>query len=288
MTILENQHLRLNIKNHGAELSSLYHKGMQTEYLWQADPTFWGRHAPVLFPIVGKLKENRFDYQGVSYEMKQHGLARNLDFECIEQTATKAIFSLSSTPETQTQYPFAFELQIGYELQDNKMINTYKVINKDTKTIYFSIGGHPAYRCPIHDGDQRNDYQLVFEQAETASTQRIDDGLRNGKTDLILNNKRHLPLTDKLFDEDALIFTNLNSNKVTLQKNTDKIWTFDFTGFPYLGIWSKNRHSPFVCIEPWFGVADHQTHNFDITKKEGIIALEKGSVFDCEFSVEIH
>jgi len=164
----------------------------------------------------------------------------------------------------------------------------YEVYNPSNHPMYFSIGGHPAFRCPLNADEQRSDYQLVFEHKETAQTQRLDGGIRNGKTALILDNEKILPITDTLFEEDALIFSNLVSEKVTLQKGTNRILTFDFKKFPYLGIWSKNQASPFVCIEPWYGVSDHVDHNQQLSQKEGVLQLNSGQTFDSVYSIEIH
>lgn len=285
---LENNFLKIKVKHHGAELCSLTKKETGTEYIWQADPTFWGRHAPVLFPIVGRLKDDQMQVEGKTYSMKQHGLARNMNFELIKRDKSSLTFELTDSEETLKHYPYPFRLRLGYELVEHSLKVSYAIYNPSDAPIYFSIGGHPAFRCPLHDGEKRSDYQLVFEKVETASTQRLDGGIRNGQTDLILNKEKKLPILDNLFDEDALVFNNLNSEWVRLQKGNTPILTFDFTGFPYLGIWSKNQASPFICIEPWFGVADHRQHYQDFSQKEGILKLEGKEQFSCVYSVEIH
>ena len=163
-----------------------------------------------------------------------------------------------------------------------------QVINVDKKAIYFSIGGHPAFNVPLNQDEQRSDYQLVFNKSETATTQRLTNGLRNGMTDLILDNRNTISITDDLFEKDALVFHNLNSRNISIQKGDKKILTFDFTGFPYLGIWSSSRTAPFVCIEPWCGVADRISHNQQITEKEGIVKLDTENVFEKSYSITIH
>ena len=284
---LENDQLKIAIKHHGAELSSLIKKSTGTEYIWQADPTYWGRHAPVLFPIVGRLKNDSFLVRNTEYQMKQHGLARNMDFELIKRDKSSLTFELVSSEITLQNYPYPFRLRIQYILGQSTLKVVYEVFNPATAPMYFSIGGHPAFRCPLNEGEKRSDYQLAFNARENAATQRLDNGIRNGKTELILNNQHILPLTDTLFDEDALVFEKLVSEKVTLQKDKHSILTFSFKGFPYLGIWSKNQQSPFVCIEPWFGVADHQTHNGQFNQKEGVIELAGKEQFTCFYEIEI-
>ncbi|MEM1124095.1 MAG: aldose 1-epimerase family protein [Bacteroidota bacterium] len=285
---LENDYLKINVKRHGAELCNIIKKDTNTEYLWQADPDIWGRHAPILFPIVGKLKADKMTVNGEVYSMKQHGLARNMDFELVESDKSSLTFELNSSTETLKHYPFAFRLRVKYTLQAQQLLTTYQVYNPSDVSLIFSIGGHPAFRCPLHADEKRSDYQLIFNQKETAVTQRLDEGIRNGKTELILEDSAILPLKDDLFDQDALVFANLNSNQVSLCQGTQKQLTFHFNNFPYLGIWSKNRTAPFVCIEPWFGIADHQNHRPDFVQKEGIIQLAAQDNFACTYTVEIH
>lgn len=288
MHSIENKFLRISTKEQGAELTSIFKMSSKKEYLWQAEAAFWGRHAPVLFPIVGRLKDDQYYIGKKAYSMKQHGLARNLDFSMIRNDGYSIIFELKATPETLKQYPFPFLLNIQYTLKENDLIVYYRVTNPAKTALYFSIGGHPAFNCPIHKGTKRSDYQLVFDKKETAKTQRLTNGIRNNKTTAILKKEQVLKIKKTLFDEDALVFENLKSNKVCLQKGKKKVLTFDFKGFPYLGIWSKNQEAPFVCIEPWYGIADKENHNQQLSEKEGIIKLNGKESFDCYYAITIH
>jgi len=225
---LENDHLKIAVKHHGAELSSLVKKLTGTEYLWQADSTYWGRHAPILFPIVGRLQNDTFLIGDQKYAMKQHGLARNMDFELIKSNKDSLTFELTNSEDTLKNYPFPFGLRLTYSLSENQLIVGYEVFNPSEETLYFSIGGHPAFRCPLQDGEKRSDYQLVFQKREITFTQRLDNGIRNGKKELILDQQNKLPITDTLFDEDALVFENLTSETVNLQKGDTPILTFNF------------------------------------------------------------
>lgn len=285
---LENNCLRIAVKEKGGELCSLVKKETQTEYIWQAGPDYWNRHAPVLFPIVGALKDGIYYYEGKCYKMGQHGLARDLPFRLVDREANKLVYSLKSNSFTRERYPFEFELQIIYTLHENHLTTTYRVVNPTENTLYFSIGGHPAFNCPLHEGEQRSDYQLVFEQPETISIQRIINGFRNGIWEQVLNGERRLPITDKLFEKDALIFKGLNSSSVSLQKGDTPVLTLGFSGFPYLGVWSKSATAPFVCIEPWFGLTDHTKHNRQLAEKEGIVALKGWGEFRHGYSVAIY
>ena len=285
---LENNHLSIAVKDKGGELCSLVKKATGTEYIWQAGADYWNRHAPVLFPIIGALKDGIYYFEGQCYKMGQHGLARDLPFRLIERKEDKLAYSLKSSPFTLERYPFEFELQIIYTLRDNQLTTTYRVINPAEKTLYFSIGGHPAFNCPLYEGEKRSDYQLAFEQPETVSIQRIMNGFRNGTWEPVLDGEQILPIADHLFDKDALIFRNLKSSAVTLQKGSQPVLTLNFKGFPYLGVWSKSATAPFVCIEPWFGLTDNTKHNQQLKDKEGIIALEGQGAFAHAYTVVVH
>ncbi len=282
-----NQHLKAKFQSKGAELTSLIKIETGQEYIWQADPAHWGRHTPVLFPIVGRLKNDQFIHEGKSYAMSQHGFARDKEFALVNQSDSSITFSLLSSAETLEEYPFEFELCITYSLTENALTTKYEVKNAGKREMHFSIGGHPAFKCAMTLAGTRSDYHLLFDKEESAATHMLEDGTFNGETASILNSNR-LDITDDLFDQDALVFKNLNSSKVTLVSKDRKWLTFDFNGFPYLGIWSKNRRSPFVCIEPWFGLADHKNHNGQLMDKEGINSLASSERFECQYSVAIH
>lgn len=287
-TIISNDHIGIAVSSQGAELRQLFRRHDHTELLWQGDPAHWARRAPTLFPIVGRLKDDQFTYRGQSYPMSQHGFARDTDFELIEREPHLLAYELQSRARTLDIYPFHFSLKITYQLIANTLQVTYLVVNPYSEPLYFSIGGHPAFRVPLHEHARRSDYRLVFDQAETAHTQHLTDGLRNGTQSLILDNTDTLPLTDTLFDHDALIFQGLRSHSVTLMHQQSRLWTFDFSGFPYLGIWSKSSTSPFVCIEPWYGIADHIDHDGAFAHKEGILHLAPRQYFECSYRITIH
>lgn len=282
-----NNYLEATFRTKGAELVSLKKRETDTEYLWQADPKFWGRHAPILFPFVGKLKGEAYIYEGHAYPMGQHGFARNMEFNLINQEDELIRFSFTSIPDTLKIYPFKFELIITYQLKEKSLKVSYEVKNLDSPNLYFSIGGHPGFNCPLIQGEDRSDYWLEFEKEEQTPTHRIQDGLFTGETEPVMDGKR-LKLTKSIFDQDALIFKGLQSRRVSLVSPSHKWLTFHFEGFPYLGIWSQNRESPFVCIEPWFGIADHQGHNQKIIEKEGINVLKKSETFNCSYRIDIH
>ncbi len=283
---ISNGLITAQFKPAGAEITSL--KKGNVEYLWQSDPKHWGRHAPVLFPIVGKLKNNEYAFAGQTFEMGQHGFARDMEFEVESHTVEHITFILRSSENTLKKYPFPFVLKIAYFLSENALETKYEIHNPSSSEMYFSIGGHPAFNCPMTAAESRSDYWLRFDQQEKLESHLLKDGVFNGETFAVPMDHSKLYITNDLFDRDALVFKNLNSDHVTLESELGKWLTFHFEGFPYLGIWSKSDKSPFVCIEPWFGLADHSSHDGDFIKKEGIQRLEPKDVFSCVYKVELH
>lgn len=293
--VIENGFLSACIDLKGAEITSLKDKKDGTEYIWTGDMEFWGQHAPVLFPIVGRVKNDEYRIDGVTYKMRQHGFARNLNFDIVEKCEERVLFRLSWSEKTLPIYPYKFELYVEYILKNNELITTYKVKNVDSRDIYFSIGAHPGFNCPLKGGTEDNllqsfdDYYFKFEKKETASITLVcKNGLLKKERAPFLNDEDTITLSKKLFESDALIFTNLKSKKVSLKNiNNDKEITFDFTGFPYLGLWSKPTGAPFVCIEPWFGHADYEDFDGDFKEREGVLPLHKDGEFCCKYSIAI-
>lgn len=286
---IQNNHLKIGINSKGAELANIQSATNKKEYLWTADPQFWGRHSCVLFPYIGKVWKDQFRIGDQVFAGKQHGIARNLPFENILLEDDKAIFQLQYDEATLKAYPYKFRLLMKYFLEKNKIRIIYEVENLDDQSIYFSLGAHPGFNLPLEKNEKRSDYSLVFEKDEWAESLNLKDGHLEGSSRDIFGGKNVIPISDDLFDQDALIFKNLESNQVHLvNQDGVKIWTFSFEGFPYLGIWSKDESSPFICIEPWLGVADKVSADWDFREKDGVIELKKGNNFKCEHSVIIH
>lgn len=283
---IQNESLKAKFQSRGAELTNLIAKSSGQEYIWQADPTHWSRHAPVLFPFVGRLKNDQYTYNGKTYSMGQHGFARDMEFVVEQQSESSITFLLQSTEETLLIYPFHFELRIEYILQDKSLITRYHTKNIGTDIMYFSVGGHPAFKCAMTLAGKRSDYHLLFNKKEESESYLLSDGLFNGDREKVIEGNQ-LHITDSLFDKDALVFKNLKSTNVSLFSIDRKWMKFHFQGFPYLGIWSKSNRSPFVCVEPWFGLADNADHNGDLMTKEGIQTLESEKTFICDYKIEI-
>ena len=280
-TTISNSNLTARIKHLGAELFSLKNN-QNKEYIWEGNPTFWGKHSPILFPIVGSLKNNTYLHNGKPFQLNRHGFAREMEFQLIEKTKESATFSLLSTIETKKVYPFDFELQICYSLKENKLNIDYKVINKDDLIMPFAIGAHPAFAL----AGNFEDYSLEFQQDEILRYHLLEKGLISNSTNELQLDNRLLGLNYKLFENDALVFKTLKSKSITILKNANPILKVNFSDFPNLGIWTV-VNAPFLCIEPWFGYSDTLNEYDDFSKKEGIQLLEKKETFESNYSIEI-
>ena len=280
--------IKIESKKEGGELTSIKKDGK--EYLHDGKE-FWNRHAPILFPIVGMLKNNKTSISGKTYEMKQHGFARDMEFEEVFKSEDKVKYCLKYNEETLKKYPFKFELNITYKIDnlENSISTIYEVKNIDDKEIIFGLGAHPAFKCDYSSGD----YYLKFEKEredENIKIEQLTDGLINNTSidarSIIKNNI--IELRKDTFDKDAIIMTNIKSNKLKLinKKEDKEILEFDFTGFPYLAIWSK-KGAPFVCIEPWFNTADKIDSNGIFEEKEDLIELKPEKIFRCEYKVKL-
>ncbi len=283
-TQLTSEFLQITINHFGAELSSVKNKeGL--EFMWQADKDVWPRHAPVLFPIVGKLKNNQYFLNENPYTLGQHGFARDRMFDRIENTTSSCTFQLLSDSESKKNYPFDFAFQIRFDLHKNTLNTHYTVINSSNDELFFSVGAHPGFRCPLLPNESFEDYNLLFEK-DTFQLTELSDGLlgKNKHTLRLPNNC--MTLSKTTFDKDALVFENSQINKISLYstKSSHSI-TMNCEQWPYFGIWSKKSSSDFVCLEPWFGVADSIDSNQEFTEKRGIIKLAPKKEFRSRFSI---
>lgn len=286
---LTNDYLKLSVKEEGAEICSLKSAKNNIEYIWQADPEVWGHHSPILFPIVGALKDGKYIFNGKDYYLPQHGFVRqNKEVKLYKSTGKSLCFSLKSNDETLKNYPFEFELFITYSLNGNKLEIEFKVINPSDNILYFSVGAHPAFRCPLNGTEKYSDYYLEFSNNEMAKTYAIaSGGLIDNKTKTIFDENNTIDLHEDIFSEGALVFKDLKSKKIHLRsKKTKQKITVSYNGFPYMGIWSKPK-ADFLCIEPWLGIADSIDANQNLIDKEGIIKLEGKSEFVASYSIEI-
>jgi len=275
------------VKSQGAELTSVKSRSNGTEYLWQADPKEWARHAPILFPVVGKLKDDTYTFKGVSYKLSQHGFARDMDFDLVRQSNTEVELSLTSSPSTRTNYPFDFLLSVIYKLTGRHLDIFYRVANTGTSPLLYSIGAHPAFRVPLAAGEKRYDYELIFEKEEEGHISVLESGLRTGEAKKSPIDGKRLSIGPALFDNDALVFGKLASKKIGIAKKGNMAFLYFYSDSPFFGIWSKSSTSEFVCLEPWWGIADSVSHNQSFGSKEGIRVLQPGEDEQFEYGFEV-
>lgn len=286
---LKNKLVTATFREQGAELCSMRRKDQPFEYIWDGNADIWGRHAPILFPIVGRLDQNKYLLDGKEYSLGQHGFARDKKWLAAKEGEDRILFRLTSDEDTRQHYPFDFELLLEYHLEANELTTTYRVKNNDKQAMPFSIGGHPAFNCPLQPNEKFTDYYLEFEKPETLHRQLLCHGLRTGETRLLLENEIKLPLHPDLFADDALVLEGVKSDYITLKnKHTPHSVRVDFKGFPYLGIWTKAGGAPFICIEPWFGITDKEQESVqDFRYKEGIREIDPGHQFECSYMISI-
>ena len=284
---LKNDFLSLSVAFHGAEIKSLKKIETGYEYMWQADSKYWGRTSPVLFPIVGNYKEKTSIYNGKSYQLSQHGFARDMDFVLESSTENSLTFLLKDSLETLEKYPFHFELRIKYILNERSLVVNWEVKNTNSETMYFSIGGHPAFNC-----------NLPKSYLKIKDVENLVCGVLNSKGELsskIINlplEQEKLPLDYSLFDEDALIAEDNQSHEIILgtddetNKGTDLLKvSFDA---PVFGIWSPaGKNAPFVCIEPWYGRTDREDFNQKLEERQWGNKLEPNQSFNAEYTIEV-
>lgn len=287
MVYLKNDFLEVEIDTKGAEVKKIYHHRFQLHYLWNSDAAYWNRSSPVLFPIVGKVKDNTYTYDDRPYHLTQHGFARDTDFVIERTTANEAVFFLDSTPQSLTVYPFKFRLYIIYTLSEASLNVAYKVENHDKGELLFSIGAHPAFNCPLEPGLSFEDYTLTFEKEEQAPRLLLGaHGISRNTEAVFSKDSKVISLDYNLFaTKDAIVFKDLQSSYMTYSSHkASHGLRFHFAGFPYMGIWTKP--GPFICIEPWHGVADFEDADGKLENKEGIIRLISGELFEANYTME--
>ena len=288
MKTISNKQLTIQVSSHGAELCSIFANGK--EYLWQADPAFWKRHSPVLFPIVGSVWENEYRNEGIPYTLTQHGFARDMEFTLISEKEDEVRYRLVSNEETLHKYPFPFCLEIGYRIQGKKIEVMWEVKNTGDKEMYFQIGAHPAFYWPEFDAsnsergffrfDKENGlkYILISEKGcadpSTEYSLELTDGL--------------LPLDTHTFDKDALILENEQVRKVTLYNKEKQAYLSLHFNAPVVGLWSPPaKNAPFVCIEPWYGRCDRAHYTGEYKDKDWMQHLQPEEIFQGGYTIEI-
>lgn len=284
---ISNDKVTIQVDSLGAELKSIKSLPDNREYMWQADPAYWGRTSPVLFPVVGSLKDGKYRVDGKEYTMGQHGFARDMEFRLKSQVASEIWFFLESDEETLQKYPYPFLLEIGYEIIERTVVVKWRVCNQAKEPIWFSIGGHPAFLCPIDPGTDQTQYRLVFDEKEKLISSCIVGGLLGPKKKTYALRDGILPVTEDLFDNDALVIEGEQAHSVALARPNGKPYltvTFDA---PLFGIWSPpKKKAPFICIEPWYGRCDSADFTGEFKEREWGQQLS-GAVFEAQYRITI-
>ncbi len=288
---IANNMLNVTISSKGAEIQSVRGKHTDHEYMWQADPKIWHRHAPILFPIVGRLKNDQYTYQGKTYHMGQHGFARDMEFKVEKKTNESITFLLTDNEATRKVYPFKFEFRVNYKLMNNLLQENFSVVNKTDGEMIFGVGGHPGFNVPVNDNIKKEDYYFSFHPSKPRVQIPLKAPLLDWDNRSLASTDSLIELSDNLFKDDALIFQlRGNDNKISLR--TDKsnfhvnVWT---RNAPFVGIWSQYpKTANYVCIEPWWGIADRWDSDGKLEDKYGMNHLEKGGKFEAGFEITFH
>ena len=290
METLSNSILTVQIAEHGAELQSIKKDGK--EYLWQGDAKFWGRRSPVLFPIVGRVWNNKYRHAGNTYEIGQHGFARDMDFKLTYKEDKVAGYWLESTPDTLGKFPFPFRLLVGYLLEENKITVKWRVENLGAMDMYFQIGAHPAFYFPEFDAATKDRGFFVFDRkSDLEYIMPTEKGCVSPERHVLKLNKEGLmPIDIHTFDCDTYIFDNKQLKKITLlDKKKKPHISLEFNS-PLVALWSPTKthpDCPFVCIEPWYGRCDSVGYSGELKDREWIQKLEPKETFDVEYKIII-
>lgn len=278
---IKSDELEVGISNFGAELHSIKDKD-GLEYLWQGDPQFWKRRAPILFPFIGPLQDGTYTVDGKEYKMNSHGFARDNMFTMWDLSDNYAEFVLTSE-KTMDIYPFEFDIRVKYTVEGRKITTKIGIKNNDFKTMRFYVGGHPGFRCPLVEGESFNDYVVEFEKPETIEQKMLDGGMRT-----ILNNGTTIPLTHELFNNDVFMKSQPNSSSVALKSTkSNKGVKLDFSGCDTIAVWSPNAEAPFVCLEPWSSIPSINDEAKELDKKAHAISLDPDEIYKFSFTMEM-
>lgn len=287
---LKNETIAVQINSCGAELRSLKKLDTNVEYMWQADPKYWGRTSPILFPFVGGLKNGTYRIGEKTYPMTKHGFCRDMEFEVISQAEQEIWFQLKPTEDTLKIYPYEFVLKQGYQLLPDGVKVLWQVENPGSEELYFSIGGHPAFNCPLDPGKKQTDYKIYFGRLEEVVSTKISEaGMATDGRDHYPLKDGLLSITENLFDHDALVIENDQTNIVAFCDETGKPYVTVTMDVPLFGIWSPDhKNAPFICIEPWCGRCDHENFDGELKDRQWGNTLAPGGVWNREYTIQVN
>ncbi len=293
IVVIENSELKVAVNPLGAELFSVKSVKSGHEYLWQGDATYWRSRSPVLFPIVGRLCDNKCRIEGVEYAMLQHGIARHLEFEIIRAEECEVVFSLTSTAATKESYPYDFILEIGYRLEGCDVVISYRVENPSPQRIYFQLGAHPGFNYMNFDAEAEVQGYFRFNDCEQSSKLIVNmingDGFLISEQQSLVLNEKKMPITKGTFSRDALILESTQTKDISLLDATGREYIRVKYDAPVVGLWSKSvgRYAPFVCIEPWWGRCDREAYQGEFCDKDWMHSLDAGECFQREITITL-
>lgn len=285
---LKNDYLILEVDSFGAEVKSLKRQKDNMEYMWHGDPKYWGRTSPVLFPFVGAVKNGTYHHGGTDFPMGQHGFARDMEFELVSQKEDEILFMLQSNDETIKKYPFSFELYIGYHLTGSSVMVSWKVENKGDEPMYFSIGAHPAFLCPIHGEKTKNGYGLYFEglSEELHHHGNTPDGMAVMEDEILPLDQGKVYFTEGFFDKCTYMVEGRQTEEVSLLDRDGKKYVTVKFDTPLFAVWSpEGKNAPFVCIEPWYGRCDATDFSGELKDRDYENVLEQGGSFETSYEI---
>lgn len=283
---IQQENFSAQISELGAELISFKNEETKFEYIWNGNPEIWNGRAPLLFPNIGKLKNDEYLFNGKIYKMEKHGFARKSHFDLIDKTESSASFKLKYSEETLKFYPFKFELEVLFEINNGNLKVTNTVRNIGNEAIFFTIGLHPAFSLPL-ENSTLNDYFIELDKKEELQLFEVEDGfIKRDSKNFILSSENRIQLSADIFNDDALIFKNINSREISIGniKSDYKVKLISNANLPHLGIWAK-PNAPFVCIEPWLGHADFTDSNKTFIEKDNTVKLNIGEEFETGYEI---
>lgn len=291
MVTLENEDLKVEIKELGAEITRIFNKKTQLDYLFDGNPQYWNRQSPILFPFVGRSKNEEYQYNGITYPMGGHGFARDQKFELVAASNDSASFKLTTSPESLKIYPFQFSLILSYEIKENQLTVFYDVQNpSENALLYFSIGAHPAFNVPLEEGLNFTDYVLKVAPATIRKVYGLEGPLVDLSKTVEKDTGKSIPLTYEIFKNDAVIFETKGPQEIEIY--TEKAshgLSFTFSDFDFVGFWTPfGKDAPFLCIEPWCGIADTTQASGDLKEKFGVHQLAPQANFKRQYQVRFY
>lgn len=287
---ISNGKIMIAVDSRGAELKSLRRISDDLEYMWSGDPVYWGRVSPILFPQIGTMKNDEYRFEGKVYPMPKHGLCRDIEFKLVSQEASEIWFAVESNEETFKNYPFSFKLEQGYRLEEDKVKVMWRVENTSEKTMYFSIGGHPAFRCPIHESGKRAEYFFQFSDLDQIVSTQVDgQGLAIHERKEYKLDQGRLSITPDLFDQDALIMEDWQLKNISILTPDQKPYVTVSFDLPVVAVWSPaGVEAPFICIEPWCGLCDYTDFSGTLEERKWGNKVEPGCQFTSGYDIEIY